>query len=112
MNCRNHPDKFSVGKCAACGGPFCDACLTEIDGKAYCGDCEGKVREKAMAAAPAEPPSAAAPGSEPRPPGSPGKKALSGVVIGLLIAGGLLIFCCIAGILAAILMPALNRARE
>jgi prepilin-type processing-associated H-X9-DG protein len=112
MNCRNHPDKFSVGKCTACGGPFCDACLTEIDGKVYCRDCEGKAREKAMAKATAEPPSSAAPGSEARPPESPAKKGLSGVVVGLLIAGGLLIFCCIAGILVAILMPAFMGARK
>jgi hypothetical protein len=43
MKCCNHPDLEAQSMCVSCGRPFCTNCVTEIDGKRYCGECKTKV---------------------------------------------------------------------
>jgi|GEM_PF-1811408 B-box zinc finger. len=38
MKCTTHKDEEAIGMCVHCGKPFCEECLTEIDGKYYCED--------------------------------------------------------------------------
>lgn len=39
MNCKNHPDREAVGKCASCEEEFCQECLSQYQGKDYCAPC-------------------------------------------------------------------------
>ena len=36
MKCTNHPEKDASATCVFCGLPYCQDCLSEIDGKNYC----------------------------------------------------------------------------
>ena len=38
MKCTIHKDEDAIGMCVHCGKPFCEECLTEINGKYYCED--------------------------------------------------------------------------
>jgi hypothetical protein len=37
--CQQHPEQAAVGICVRCGAPFCDACLTKLDGINHCRSC-------------------------------------------------------------------------
>jgi hypothetical protein len=39
MKCSNHPKTESVAACAACGKPFCAACLVTLDERSWCREC-------------------------------------------------------------------------
>jgi len=39
INCFKHPDREAAGMCVSCGKPFCEECLSEVDGKNYCKTC-------------------------------------------------------------------------
>jgi hypothetical protein len=40
MQCKNHPAKAAVDRCAGCFESFCANCLVEIQGKKYCASCK------------------------------------------------------------------------
>jgi uncharacterized RDD family membrane protein YckC len=43
MQCSNHPTiTDGIGRCIRCGRPFCESCLVQIRGGAYCADCKGE----------------------------------------------------------------------
>lgn len=45
-HCKNHPILMADGRCAACWGYFCDACLDDIEDRRYCEDCAPAARNK------------------------------------------------------------------
>ena len=92
MKCYKHPDRDAVGICAGCGNPICQECNVRLDKDNFCKECKDNLaaaREKKQT--------------------SKNSKWVIGLLIG---CGSFLFLAFIGGILAAMLIPALSRARD
>lgn len=39
ISCKNHPEREAAGMCVACGKPFCEDCLVDVNDKYFCKPC-------------------------------------------------------------------------
>ena len=92
MKCYKHPDRDAVGMCVGCGNPICQQCNVKLDEDNCCEECKGKL---------------AATTKKKKQP-SKRNKWLLGLLIG---CGTFMFIVMIGGILAAMLLPALSRAK-
>jgi len=93
VKCYKHPDRESVGICGGCGNPICAECNVKLDKDNCCKECKEKLAGTVQA----------------KPQSSKSNKWLIGTLIG---CGGFMFLLMIGGILAAMLIPALAKARE
>ncbi len=51
MTCINHPKAAAAADCAACGRPFCAACIVGLDQRSWCRDCLSRIVSRTGAGA-------------------------------------------------------------
>ncbi len=92
MKCYQHPDRDAVGMCVGCGNPICQECNVKLGKDNCCKACKDKLAATAQE----------------REGASRSNKWLIGLLIG---CGGFFFLAAIGGIVAAMLLPALSRAK-